>query len=344
MQPKVSIIIPVYNTQEFLVQCLDSILNQTLDNLEIICVENGSTDSSLEILNEYSQSYTHLKVIIHPEGRLGDARNAGLRLAKGEYIGFVDSDDFIDPTMFENLYRVAFKHSADIAICGITVFYQKDNVYLEKEPEIFPNSEFVPIQQNKKFFRNLTAWNKIYKKSFLDKHNFEFPEDLYYEDQLFLIKAFVLANGIASISKPLYYYRKQRADQISTLSSNHLFDIFKIFIQIDEFLNYYKIQDDFKNDIAEIKIQRLLYLFDYISKEQKKEFFLQMQKEFKDIHLCPPLEIASNTEYNNFRIIRNKSYVTSNTLLYTRRMLGQLLKIGIIRNLYIIFRKRKFFK
>ncbi len=338
-KPSVSIIVPVYNTEAYLGQCLDSVLGQTLSDIEVICVDNGSTDGSLQILRNYADHDPRVTVIVHPEGRLGGARNAGLRRATGEYIGFVDSDDFIDAEMYRLLYSCSLRHDADLGICGITTYLMDDGAFAPKEPEILGSEECTSIAANRLLFRNLTAWNKLYRREFIERNCFLFPEDTFYEDQVYVPRAYMLANRIAVVSRPCYYYRKQRPGQISTLTDDRIFDIFQILAQLDAFAQERKLIPDLLQDIGELKIQSLLYLFRYTRGQRKRVFFNEMKGVFERVTVQSPLHFISRTHYNNARIVKACPYATAVTLLALREYLGRLLRIPLIRALYLRVRR-----
>ncbi len=323
------------NTALYLPKCLNSILNQTIKEIEIICVDNESKDDSPKILEEYKKRHNNIIVLSCPHGRLGHARNIGLKDAKGEYIGFVDSDDFIHREMYKKMYAKASSHDADMAICGITTYYQKDNKYIKKEPGIFKQKEVVHISENKYLFRNLTSCNKLYRRKFIDRNQLRFPENLYYEDQLYVIEAYILANKIACIPQPYYYYRKQRENQISTLKTDQLFDVFKVFKELDKFIEE---NNSFSNDISEIKIQRLLYLYNYINRKDRLIFYNKMKKEINKYPVNPEFNIVSNTEYKNSLIIRRYPYLIGHSILTIRNLLGLFLGISFIKKTYLKFK------
>ena len=150
--PKVSVIVPVYNTEQYLKECVDSLLKQTLTDLEIILIDDGSPDNSAYICDEYAKLDSRVKVIHKENGGLSSARNAALDICKGEYIGFVDSDDFVEPTMFEELYNSAINYNSDISICALSTFSEKSIIpkMLPFEKEVYKDSDimkcfFVPL-------------------------------------------------------------------------------------------------------------------------------------------------------------------------------------------------------
>ena len=187
---KVSIIIPVYNAEKYLERALSSLINQTLSDIEIICVNDGSTDSSLEILERFSNRDGRIVVITQPNSGQSSARNLGLKLAKGEYIGFLDADDWVEPDCFEKLYSKA--NGSDISICSIKVCSKgeekTDDSYLSLR--VFPKNldyrTFTHVDCADFLFRIcVTPWNKIYRREFLEIFSIKFVEGVNFEDNIF---------------------------------------------------------------------------------------------------------------------------------------------------------------
>jgi len=221
MKPQlVSVIIPVYNVKKYLNRCLDSIINQTYDNIEIILINDGSTDTSREVCHLYSKKDKRIKVIDKINGGLSDARNCGLRRAVGEYVVFVDSDDFVDLNYIKNLYITASKNNADIVACGYSEIYENKKMP-EKYIKKLVNSKML-IMDNldamRDFFStssiaNVVTWNKIYKISIFKNNNIKFPVGKIHEDNFTTYKLYYYANKIIYIDQPLYFYLR-RADSI----------------------------------------------------------------------------------------------------------------------------------
>jgi len=206
---EVSIIIPVYNTEKYLNKCLDSLINQTLENIEIICVDDGSSDNSLEILNKYAFGDSRIKVISQANKKQGSARNAGIKIAKGNYIGFVDSDDYVASDYFEKLYKIALNNNSDIA-CGSIVRVRE---HKQKYRLLYEDKKCVTkLEEKLKTCTSIgqdyswNVWNKIYKKSFLLEKNIWFDESVYFEDVNFTIKALYHAKSVVSVPNTNYYY------------------------------------------------------------------------------------------------------------------------------------------
>ena len=216
---KISIIIPVYNVEKYLERCLNSIVNQTLYDLEIICINDGSPDNSLEILERYSKQDKRIKIINQENSGLSVARNTGMEIAVGEYIGFVDSDDWVDSNFYENLYNSAKKYNTDIAVASVLrerkkyssyrIKYNNEKVYTEKS-EIFNACDCPNI---------CYVWNKIYKTEFFKSQNLKFQEGMFFEDILFTTK--ILGNSKSLVTVPNTYYHYMVNDGTSIVKSNH---------------------------------------------------------------------------------------------------------------------------
>ena len=216
--PKVSVIIPVYNVEKYLRQCLDSVVNQTLQDIEIICVNDGSTDNSAQILEEYRFKDKRIKVINKTNGGLSSARNAGLKIAQGEFIGFTDSDDYLDLNFYESLYNRAKETNSDIVVCEYIYRFQ-DN----KRKKIFlkVDKNIVTSDTQEKFeclYLPLYCYvhNKIYKKDCI-KDNF--IEGLNFEDIYFTTHTISGDNQMAVAADVAYYYRNHPKSIVNDTSN-----------------------------------------------------------------------------------------------------------------------------
>ena len=221
---KVSVIVPVFNTEKFIDKCLTSLINQTLCDIEIICVNDGSTDNSPAILEKYVQIDSRIKVLSQENKKQGAARNAGLKIAEGEYIGFVDSDDWVDLDYYEKLYNTAKKYDADIALAtNVRIGNGKTKKRLEITEEKVATSlqEKIDIGNQAK---NPCPTNKIYRHTMLKNNNITWPEGVYCEDKLFTIKAVYYANKIVTTPGVNYYYFRNPDSTVNTKSKKHTLD------------------------------------------------------------------------------------------------------------------------
>ena len=206
MNPKVSIIIPVYNSEAFLSRCLGSVTKQSLGEIEIICVDDGSTDSSYDILQEWAGKDSRIVVMHQANGRQGKARNTALAIAKGEYIGMVDSDDYIPSDYFERLYNAAKQHNAEMAVCGIT----KEKKLHKKTIVSYDRTV---IEENTKAKLRLCNCppdfhpvNKLYSRSMLERLALRFDEGVLYEDVMFVLRAICESGRMVTVPGVCYMY------------------------------------------------------------------------------------------------------------------------------------------
>ena len=204
--PELSVIIPVYNTDKYLEKSLDSLTSQTLKDIEIICVNDGSTDNSLAVLQKYADKDSRIIVINQEHKMQGAARNAGIKIAEGEYIGFVDSDDWVDKDYFEKLYNAVKKYDSDIALAtNIRTGHGKTKKRLNITKE-----EYLTDLQNKvdtcHLWKDGCPTNKIYRADLLRENEILFPEGVICEDKIFTTKAVYYANGIVTVPNVYYYY------------------------------------------------------------------------------------------------------------------------------------------
>lgn len=205
---KVSVIVPVYNVEKYLGICLDSITKQTLKEIEIICVNDGSTDNSFDILENRSKEDTRIVIFTQKNKKLGGARNTGMREAKGDYIAFVDSDDWIAPDFLEKLYNAAKKHDADMSCTSVVKFSKEKEEYRNRfieEKVFYDKSEMFEICECPPCFY---VWNKLYRRLFLLEHHLFFKEFVVYEDAEYSTLALIKANKIVTVPDTCYHYRR----------------------------------------------------------------------------------------------------------------------------------------
>ncbi len=204
--PKLSVIVPIYNVEKFLARCLDSILAQTLSDIEIICVDDGSPDNSIEILRKYSSIDKRITVIRQKNKGLGGARNTGIDAATGEYLGFVDSDDYLDSDFFEKLYNTAKRHDADIAVTGIVKHRKRSSkLYISFEEAVTYttlNDKF-SVCNCPPYFHVV---NKIYRRSLFAGNHIRFKEHVYFEDIEFTSNMLLNSNTIVTVPGTFYRY------------------------------------------------------------------------------------------------------------------------------------------
>ncbi|MDR3598468.1 glycosyltransferase [Clostridium sp.] len=206
---EISVIVPVYNVEKYLEKCVDSILSQTFKDFEVILVDDGSKDRCGIICDKYESLDNRVKVIHKTNGGLSSARNSGLEIASGEYVAFVDSDDWIDKSMYKELYNEAKKHNADIVQCKF-IKAKDENVSIynneSNEAEVIRNLEALCNLYNEKCIETVVTWNKLYRRYLFN--DIVFPNGKIHEDQFTTYKLLYKANKVVLVDKELYYYRQ----------------------------------------------------------------------------------------------------------------------------------------
>lgn len=204
-----SIIIPIYNVEKYLTKCIESVINQTYKNLEIILVNDGSTDNSKDIINKYSLIDSRIKIINKKNGGLSDARNVGIEIAKGDYIAFLDSDDWIELNMYEKLYSYIKQENADIVQCSYQEVYNEEvnNQKIKEEIKLISGKDSLYNLYGENHGKTVVVWNKIYKRELFN--DIRFPKGKYHEDELTTYKLLYKANKIVDLNLPLVYYRQR---------------------------------------------------------------------------------------------------------------------------------------
>ncbi|MHC0036442.1 glycosyltransferase [Pseudoneobacillus sp. C159] len=251
MPPKVSIVVPIYNVEKHLAKCLDSIISQKLDDIEIILVNDGSTDKSGEIAEQFSEKDNRIKVIHKENGGLSSARNEGMKIASGEYLVFIDSDDWLEPDMFEVMYNAASNIQADVVISGYTIDFNNEGYSIDKIPDktvIAKSKDQIGesvFELNKKGFFNV-VWNKMYKTKFIQEINAFFILDaMPAEDLIFNVKVFKNVEKLMILNKPFYHYMKRDEE---TLVNKYYPRLFEISIQkhekCKEIFNYFSLNNE----------------------------------------------------------------------------------------------------
>lgn len=209
MEPLISVIVPVYNVEQYLCKCVDSIINQTYKNIEILLIDDGSTDESGSICDMYSQKYDNIITYHKKNGGLSSARNYGIERASGEYIGFVDSDDYIHNEMYERLYSLLIENDADLSECLLANVYNgKVRQNNEKERVLVVNSETAIDYALKAEIANVVAVDKLYRRSLFD--HIRYPEGKTIEDGFIIVEILSECSRIVISTEQMYYYVHRR--------------------------------------------------------------------------------------------------------------------------------------
>ena len=256
MNVKVSIIVPVYNVERYIKKCLDSLVCQTLNNIEIIVVNDGSPDNSELIINEYAQKYSNIRYFKKENGGVGSARNFGLSKAIGKYILFVDSDDYIDITMAEKMYNSAVINNSDMVICNINDLNEKTGNIVR----YFNNTVGVTnVYDNKALMLNRPApWNKLYRKELFDDPEFRYVSNKWYEDLRLTTKLYLKCKTISFVEENLYYYLIRENSIMNNKNISRNYEIIEAF---EDIINYFKKNNFYQKFYEELNFLGIEHIY-----------------------------------------------------------------------------------
>ena len=287
---KVSVVIPVYNVEDFLGECLDSILGQTLTDIEVICVNDGSKDKSLDILNDYASRDSRITVLDQKNGGHAVATNRGMELARGKYLFLMDSDDILDLKALELTYNLAEEKQVDFVIFQAINYYMDKNQLIEEEnysmnaladyvgSDVFDYTDI----RDYVFDITVTPWSKLYNREFIQKNDITFPEGLVFDDNVFFYDVLFAAKRITFLREHLFKRRwyptsSTRAGDLRFLNYIDICNlIWDVFFRYDEFNN-------FRDELFKKKVSVIYYWYENIRPEFKEEFFNAMKEDYENI-------------------------------------------------------------
>lgn len=257
----VSIVVPIYKVEKYLARCVNSLTSQTYKNIEIILVDDGSPDNCPKMCDEYAKNDKRIKVIHKKNGGLSDARNVGLGLSRGEYIAFVDSDDYVSTNFIEVLLDTCYKNGADISCCN---FYRVSNGRDTTAQKHMSSKNFTNVEAIRDIFLanslcEIMTWNKLYRTSLFKDNDIKFPVGKVHEDNFTTYKLLYYANKIIFVNQPLYYYL-QRDDSImgQTFNKNRL-AVLDMFSEAEAFFKYHKL--DLHQELQSSQLLAILALY-----------------------------------------------------------------------------------
>lgn len=271
---KVSVIVPVYNVEDYLDKCLQSLINQTLTDIEIIVVNDGSTDNSQKVIDKYTGD-KRVKAYMKGNGGVSDTRNYGMQFASGEYIGFIDSDDFVDLDMYENMYRKAIEDDSDIVECNLRHTYPNgEDVEIGKK--IYEKKEML-------MFGRTVIWNRIFNRKWLLDTHVKFPVGLINEDVEFSLKLIPHIRKFSYVD-PAYIHYVQRGTSLHNKSTLKTLDIFKVLENIRSHYKTHGFYDEYKESyeffVIRILLCSTLLRMSRISDKKERKMALRMNWEF----------------------------------------------------------------
>lgn len=285
---KVSVIVPVFNVEPYLVECMESIINQTLKEMEIICVNDGSTDRSPEILHEYAKKDSRIIVIDKPNGGYGHAMNCGLDRATGEYIGIVEPDDYVDLNMYKDLYELAVKHDVDLIKADFHRFAvtagELDLQYnaLDKSGKSY-NRVINPYDQPEILRFIMNTWSGIYKKSFLEEYHIRHQETpgASFQDNGFWFQTFTLAQRVYFVDRPYYMNRRDNPNS-SVHNKAKVYCMNDEYAHIHEFMEAHpELKKRFMDEYTRKRYYNYQFTYGRVGDEYKIEYIQRFAEEFK---------------------------------------------------------------
>ena len=270
---KISVIVPVYNTEKYLEKCLDSLATQTLRDIEIIIVNDGSPDNSQKIIEKFTKKYDNMKSFVKENGGLSSARNYGLTKAQGEYISFIDSDDYIKKNMLEKMYTKAQKDKSDIVTCDFINLYEDGH-----EVNMKSNFHYSVSELQNYLISPPMVCTRIYKKELFTK--IKFKENTYYEDLELTPKLLLYTEKVSFLEEPLYYYFQRNGSIMKQeVFNDKLLDIFDVLSS-----NYQKLSKLYPNEIEYMYITHLLRSTSlrFLDYEETEKYLEKINNEMKD--------------------------------------------------------------
>lgn len=283
-QPKVSILVPCYNVEKYLRQCLDSVVHQTLKEIEIICINDGSKDSTLDILKEYAEKDNRIIIIDKANSGYGDSMNQGLLKATGDYIGIVESDDFAELNMFEVLYNTAIQNKAEVVKSNFYAYFTKTNTNTKTIviPEADANQIICPRERQGIFWSAPCIWAAIYKRDFLNKNHIDFlpTPGASYQDTAFNFKVWLMVERVYLISDAFLHYRQDNENS-SVNSPGKVFCVCDEYHEIEHYAKESPYYEQIKYLVPRLKYGCYNWNFERLSFNLKWQFFKVFSSEYK---------------------------------------------------------------
>lgn len=321
MMPLITVIIPVFNVEKYLARCLDSVCAQTYSNIEIIVVDDGSTDGSGALCDKYEKKDSRIKVVHKVNGGLSSARNAGIRIAHGDYLGFVDSDDYIEPRMYETLLQACIQNDCAISVCGFNYVFDDGSTISKssiEKSQVFDFDRAITEMNTYRLF-DMGAWSKLYRKNLFE--GIFFPEGRLSEDFFVMPQLFSKAGKVAFVTDALYNYYQRENSITKSKKINHDFE--------DAAFEQMKFLDKYHSEVSNVGhvayASSVLTVFDSYLKNGVK---------------CPMQYVrhAKKIISMNFRYIENSTYLSTLKRVQFRVFM---FSKHIYTIMFLIFRKIK---
>lgn len=288
---KVSVIMPIYNACDYIRPAMDSVLYQTLSEIEVICVDDGSTDHSLNILKEYQARDSRVRIVTETNAGPALARNNGMRRARGEYIAFLDADDFFEPTFLEALYEIAKRDDLDIAISRYDIYNSRRSRF-EPVPRTEHSDIYLPGKVTSKnehpdhilMSTVGSAWNKLFKRSFVEDKQLSFLTDVrMYEDVYFVVTAMSLAERVGKVFDVLIHHRIHSEQSRAKMFKKYYYQVPVVYRKIKDFLMQNGMYVPLSVSFLNLSASRCYKIFNLLSSEAKEDLWNMFHNDYADI-------------------------------------------------------------
>lgn len=283
---KVSVVIPVYNTEKYIEQCLESLMNQTLKEIEIICVDDGSKDRSVELIHDFCKKDGRISLLLQENSYAGVARNNGLKHAKGKYVIFLDSDDFFEPDMLLSMYEKAEKDRAQICLCSGRTFNEKTGEYIKARhylnTDFLPQeTPFSPMDINRRIFNAISPapWSKLFRKDFVEKQGIAFQPLKKTNDLFFVYTSLACAERITYIDMPFVNYRIENSSSLQGTTAELSTDFYNALFALKKELQRRKLFTRYEQSFANRALSTCLYVLNRITDQENYETVLKLLRD-----------------------------------------------------------------
>lgn len=287
---KISVIMPIYNASDYLKPAIDGVLNQTLTDIELICVDDGSTDDSLSILKQYQQEDERVRIVTENNAGPSSARNKGFARARGKYVIFLDADDFYDYTLLEKLYNLAEEQSLDITVCKFDIYNNRkakfeDNIRSD-HGEIFDESSVVSKNDYPDVILSCTTgyvWNKLFRREFIAEKELVFDVDLrVFEDTHFIVTALSLADRVGKCSERLIHHRVYTNQPRNKLFKKYYSQVPVVYSKIKEFLRSHGMYTPLSQSFLNLSTSRCYKIYNLLWYDAKGEFWDMLHNQYAE--------------------------------------------------------------
>ncbi|MFI3300982.1 MAG: glycosyltransferase [Candidatus Gastranaerophilales bacterium] len=341
LHPKFSIIIPVYNVQGYIEECLFSIINQTFKEFEIICINDGSTDDSLGILKIFAQHDNRIKIIDQENQGQGVARNNGIDIAKGEYISFVDPDDWIELDMYEQIYKKLKETSAEVlqfnfeSYDEISKKSKLDSLYKNRKNKFKHDLRKMPCYSWRDYKGNymleltLAVWNKVYSTKFIKENDIYFAPNKHGEDHIFSLNSMMSTDKIQYFEKSFYHYRTRIGSAVNKVSDDN-FCVFENVELLEILLNKKNLINETKKEFGEYKTNVLAWHYCCVLEDSREKYLSKCR------------EVLTKEEYKSFYKIKDGkfSFIENIFALKNKKMNGRKVKVLKLLGFEFVIKKR----